>query len=137
MRAIRHRTSQYSYIKIYSFITGKLMTIRTKLWLALGGLSIIIALIGLLAFNGFSRLEKQTSLYALISSADNSMFRARLSQADYLLLKEMKFKQQVSTYLSKTIAKITEAQDMMEVVSSIERVNKVADLLWLQMKCAA
>lgn len=125
MHAIRHRTSQYSYIKIHSFITGKFMTIKTKLWLALGGLSIIIALIGLLAFNGFSRLEKQTSIYALISSADNSMFRARLSQADYLLLKEVKFKQQVSTYLSKTIAKITEAQDMMEVASSIERVNQI------------
>lgn len=101
------------------------MTIRSKLWLALGSLSIIIALIGVLASHGFSRLEKQTSIYNLIASADNAMFRARLSQADYLLLKESKFKQQVSIYLSESIAKLTEAQDMMKVASSIARINEI------------
>ncbi len=101
------------------------MTIKQKLWFALSALALIILGIGLLAKSSFNKLEKQTTIYSNIAAADNAMFRARLSQADYLLLKEAEFKQQFDQNLSAAQTSLETTQAIMQVQSSIDRVNQI------------
>ncbi|MDT0594825.1 methyl-accepting chemotaxis protein [Glaciecola petra] len=101
------------------------MTIKQKLWLAMGSLSFIILAIGILANASFNKLDKQNNIYSSISSADNYMFRARLSQADYLLLNEVEFEEQVDRFLNEAKNNLKTTQKQMDVKSSIERVNQI------------
>ncbi len=101
------------------------MNVRTKLFGAMGSLSLMIALLGIYAYSSLSQLEWQNGIYNAIAKADNLMFRARLSQADYLLLKDSDFKQQVDDYLTQSSQQLDTARSMMAVQSSINRVNAI------------
>ena len=69
------------------------MKIKLKLMLSLGSLSLIILLIGAFAIFSLTKLERQNSIYSAVSLADTFMYRARLSQADYMITADPKFTQ--------------------------------------------
>ena len=103
------------------------MTIKMKLLGALGTLSLMIALLGIYSYVSLTRLELQNTIYSDIARADNYMYRARLSQADYLLLRETEFKEQVDTYLDNVRSELAHAQSLMAVESSIKRVEAIKE----------
>jgi methyl-accepting chemotaxis protein len=104
------------------------MTIKQKLIVSLAILTIIISVMGASSLMGLSTLTKQNNIYNFISSADTSLYKARLAQADYLLLKQDKFKGMVKTELSTAIAELEQAKSFMAIKQNIAEIDRIITL---------
>lgn len=98
------------------------MTIKIKLILALGSLSLIILLMGFFAKISLLKLDKQNRILSIFLDVDNYMYRARLSQADYLLTNEPSFKGQVKNHIELARVNLGTTKPLISVEQSIRQV---------------
>lgn len=101
------------------------MTIKQKLIVSLALLTIIISIMGVSSLIGLSKLTKQNDIYALISAADTNIYKARLAQADYLLLKQSKFKDAVKRELDKANDSLLNAQSLIQIEQNKTAINRI------------
>ncbi|WP_371195102.1 methyl-accepting chemotaxis protein [Glaciecola sp. SC05] len=104
------------------------MTIKHKLIVSLALLTIIISIMGASSLMGLSKLNKQNNIYNSISSADTSLYKARLAQADYLLLNQNELKTQVKEELENAITSLELAKSFMQIEKNIAEVDRIIDL---------
>ncbi|PKG38105.1 methyl-accepting chemotaxis protein [Psychromonas sp. Urea-02u-13] len=101
------------------------MKIKQKLIVALGSLSVVILVLGLFTTTMLDRLAAQNTIFSQLSNADSRLLQARLSQADYMLLEEKKFREGVDTFLQQANEELTNAKAAMAVEQSITQVNDI------------
>lgn len=108
---------------------SKEMRIKTKLILSLSLLSFMIFLVGSFAFLSMSTLEKQNNIYSSVFAADNFMYQARLSQADYMLLEESRFIDQAIANLDSAFERLDHASELMSSKLSMSKVASIKKAL--------
>jgi methyl-accepting chemotaxis protein len=101
------------------------MKVKQKLIAALGSLSIVILVLGIVSTSMLERLGAQNAIFSELTSADVFLLQARLSQADYMLLEESKFRDGVSEYLSQANTALANAKSSMVVDESIAQVDNI------------
>lgn len=104
------------------------MTIKRKLIFSLALLTMIISIMGAISLFSLTTLSKQNNIYSLISHADISIYKARLAQADYLLLQQDKFKNLFQKELNNAVSKIKLAQSSMEIEKNIAEIDNIVNL---------
>jgi methyl-accepting chemotaxis protein len=101
------------------------MTIKRMLITSLALLTIIITVMGCISLLSLSTLEKQNDIFNSISSADTSIYKARLAQADYLLLQQTKFKEIFDSELDKASAKLQLTKSFMKIEENKKRIDRI------------
>ena len=101
------------------------MNIKQKLIGALAILAVIILVLGASSLLSLSNLSKQNEIYNTILAADTLMYKARLAQADYLLLREAHFKRSVESVLDEVTISLNNAKSMMKIEENRAVINSI------------
>ncbi len=101
------------------------MKIKIKLILSLGALSLVILSVGIFAFAGINKIERQNAIFSALNNADNQLYRARLAQADFMLTERPQFKEQLSERLDAMLLNLEQAAAQMQVQQSIAAVEEI------------
>ncbi len=101
------------------------MKVKQKLVGALSSLTIVILILGIFSTSMLGKLEEQNIIFSNLTAAGKYVFQARLSQADYMLLEKLNFKESVDIYLTKADSFLLKAKSLMAVDASINQVNNI------------
>ncbi|MBT1452053.1 methyl-accepting chemotaxis protein [Glaciecola sp. XM2] len=101
------------------------MTIKRMLTVSLAILTFIIIGVGAISLVSFSTLEKQNNIYNSISSADNSIYKARLAQADFLVFKDASFAAALESELGSATKQLQTAKSSMKIKANISEIDSI------------
>lgn len=101
------------------------MKVRTRLAVSLGTLTLIILVVGVFSIISLSRLDKQNTIYGSLFNADASLFKARLSQADFMLTNDTDYAREVDNHISTALSQLNTAKELMAVDASIRQVDVI------------
>lgn len=104
------------------------MKIKTKLIIALSTLIISMFIVGGLSIFSVNKLNSQNQLYSTIADSASQMLSARLSQADYMLLEQDEFKDNVFAFLANSKALLRDTKNKMKVAESKAAVEQIIAL---------
>jgi methyl-accepting chemotaxis protein len=101
------------------------MKIKTKLSVSLGAISLLMGIVGWFAINSLANLEKQNTILQAVNDVDSLFFQARLNQADYLITKNAKYSQNLSSLVDKADSQLAKVKSSMQVQKSIDQVSDI------------
>jgi len=104
------------------------MTIKQKLFLSLALMTVIIAIMGITSLMSFSTLSKQNDIYNHVLSGDTSVYKARLAQADYLLLNDKAFITELKKHIENAHSEFAEAKTRMKIQENIAEIDAIIGL---------
>lgn len=101
------------------------MTIKQKLILTLGALGVIILFLGGYSMFAQKQIKLQGDIITLLSDADFALYDSRLSQADYMITEDPKFRVSIDEHTARSLEKLDMVIGMMEVESSKQEVREI------------
>ena len=105
------------------------MNIRPRLGLALGSLSMLILGVGVFSVVSLASLETQNKIYNSLITADIFLYKARLSQADYMITQQGQFANSLTNHVNRAIDELNTAKQLMSVASSINEVARIREAI--------